>query len=138
MMKKYLDTNIFLYPVLYEDEKAKICGEIIKKAVKREILAVTSVLTWDEFVYALSKFQKSEIYKKEGKKFLHLPIEFLDANKTVIYKAQTLIEKYNLKPRDAIHAASALHAGAEEIISDDSDFDKIKELKRISPENFKN
>ena len=35
-----------------------------------------------------------------------------------------------LKPRDAIHLATALKAGASTIVSDDADFDNIKEIKR--------
>jgi predicted nucleic acid-binding protein len=39
--------------------------------------------------------------------------------------------KYNLSPRDAIHLASALSRKAIAIVSDDEDFDQIKEIKRI-------
>ncbi len=64
--------------------------------------------------------------------FLQLPnIAFLNANNIVIYKSQELIENYSLKPRDAIRAASAIINENQKIISDDKDFDKIKELKRV-------
>ena len=45
-------------------------------------------------------------------------------------KNEEIIEKYNLKPRDAIHVASALTNNIKEIVSDDPDFDKVKEIKR--------
>ena len=61
---------------------------------------------------------------------------FIGANKSILFKAQQLIEEYNLKPRDAIHAATALVNGINEIISDDSDFDKIKEIRRIPLEKL--
>lgn len=138
MMKKYLDSNIFINSVLYNDEKAKKCKEIVLKIAKKEIIGVTSILTWDELVYVVRKNIGKEIAIKEGKKFLMLPnIIFVDANKNIIDKAQELISKYNLKPRDAIHAVSALINDINEIISDDEDFDKIKEIKRISLEKFK-
>ena len=56
---------------------------------------------------------------------------FFDLNAEIVVRAHLITEKYNIQPRDALHAATALCNGATEIISDDSDFDKIKELKRI-------
>jgi len=43
------------------------------------------------------------------------------------------IEKYNLDYEDAITLQSAISSGCKEIVSFDSDFDKIKEIKRIGP-----
>ena len=42
------------------------------------------------------------------------------------------MQKYKkLKPRDAAHAAVCLSSGVFQIVSDDSDFDEIKELTRV-------
>jgi predicted nucleic acid-binding protein len=40
------------------------------------------------------------------------------------------MRKYNLDPRDSIHAASSFKEGAEVIVSLDKHFDRIKEVKR--------
>lgn len=37
----------------------------------------------------------------------------------------------SLEPRDAIHAAVAIRQGVRKIVSDDPDFDLIREQKRI-------
>ena len=135
MTKKYLDSNVFIYPILYSDEKAEICKRILKKVASREFNACTSVLCWDEFVYTLRKTRGKEISEEEGERFLRFPnLIFIDANKLVVFKAQELVKKYNLKPRDAIHSATAMINDVDEIISDDSDFDVINELKRIKLE----
>ena len=48
------------------------------------------------------------------------------------YLVFKLMDQYKkLKPRDAIHLAVALNFGAKTIISDDGDFDGIKEIERI-------
>jgi len=41
------------------------------------------------------------------------------------------MEKYDLKPRDAIHLSAAIEHGVFTIISEDKDFDKIKEIERL-------
>ncbi len=133
MMKKYIDTNIFLYPLLYEDEKAKVCKSILLKIGKKEIIGITSFLTWDEVVYSLKKLLGRDIAIKEGRKFLKIPeLVFVRTDENIIYKSQELIEKYNINPRDAIHAATCILTSANELLTDDSDFDKIKEIKRAS------
>jgi predicted nucleic acid-binding protein len=53
---------------------------------------------------------------------------YLDLN--VLALALNLIRKYQLDPRDAIHAAIALTAKAKTVVSTDAHFDRIKELKR--------
>src|SRR3989344_4726924 len=119
MMKKYLDSNVFLYPLLYEDDKARAAKEIVRDFVSKKFLAYTSVLTWDEFVYILKRERGKEIAEAESDKFLKLPnLLFLDIKKSLLFKAQELIKNYNLKPRDAIHAASAIVNDINEIISD--------------------
>ncbi len=131
---KYIDANVFIWPVLYNDSKAEYYKKIAKKIAKKEIIAYTSYLTWDEVVHIIKKHLGREIAVKKGKKLLRFPnLIFIETNDEIINKAQDLITNYNLGPRDAIHIASALTNKINEIISDDSDFDKIKEIKRIKP-----
>jgi len=130
----YLDTNVFVTAVL-EGGKAK---EILNKLADNKIQAFTSIITWDEFVWSIKKATSDyDFARKEGKRFLFLPnLKFLDVNFDIIKKAQELVENYNLNPRDAIHIATALIKGIHEIISDDPDLDKAKEIKRITIRNF--
>ncbi len=130
----YLDTNIFVIAVL-EGGKAK---EILNKLADKKTQAFTSIITWDEFVWSIKKATLDyEFAKKEGKRFLFLPnIKFVDVSFDIVKKAKELIENYNLNPRDAIHIATAIVKGVREIISDDPDLDKAKEIKRVSISNF--
>lgn len=128
----YLDTNIFIHSIIGDDLKSRSCLNVLAKVFAGNTLAGTSVLTWDEFFYVLKKEMGREKALEESKSFLSIPnLLFLDTTEEVISRAQLLSEKYILDPRDAIHAATAIVNGCKEIISDDSDFDKIKELKRI-------
>lgn len=129
----YLDANIFLYAILYDDNKAKTCKKLLTSVVDGEKDGVTSFLTWDEVTFIVLKTLGRKTSIREGKKLLELSnLRFIRADERVMVKAQKLTERYKLKPRDAIHAASAIVSGCTEIISDDSDFDSVEELKRIS------
>src|SRR3989344_901876 len=134
MKRRYIDSNVFIQAVLREDIPSQ---NVLKKIINKEIIALTSILSWDELVYVLRKFTNNEIATMEGKSFLMFPnLIFVEAKKEIIFKAQKLVEEYNLKPRDAIHLSTALSENCEEFISKDSDFDKIKLIKITKPKEF--
>ncbi len=131
MKSKYIDANIFIQAIVRNEND---CIKVLEKIIRKEFIGVTSVLSWDEVTFIVQKFLGKDIAKIEGNQFLKFPnLVFIETKKDIMIKAQKLFEEYNLKPRDAIHAATALYMNINEIISEDKDFDKIKELKRISP-----
>ena len=137
-MTVYIDANIFVYSVLNFDERGEISRKILSKVIKNEIEACTSLLTWDEFIHALRKRLAKEDIIFEGKNFLKYPnLRFLRCDEDIILEAQKLFSNYKIKPRDAIHAATAIIHGVKEMVSDDPDFDVLKEIKRIKLEKFK-
>ncbi len=128
----YLDVNIFLYALTSEDRKAENSKKIIARVAERNVEGCTSVLTWDEVLYFLIKEKGKKEAIIEMKRLLKIPnLVFIDANSDIINNALDIVETYSLNPRDAIHAATAIINKCDKIASDDSDFDKIKELKRI-------
>lgn len=129
---KYLDTNVFLFAF----SGSQHAQTILKEVSSGRMDGATSCLSWDEFMWALRKQFSEQDSASEGKKLLSCPhLVFLDVNVETIERAQQLLERYGLRPRDAIHAASALQRGIREMISDDSDFDRVKEFKRVPIDN---
>ena len=126
---KYCDTNLFVNAFSGDLKSAKILTSV----VKGEMIICTSTITWDEYIWALNrKFKNYKLAIDGGHSFLAIPkINFIELNPRILKMAQEVIEKYNLHPKDAIHVATALYNGITEIISDDSDFDKVKEIKRV-------
>jgi len=130
----YIDANIFVYAIINNDNKGEVCRNILREVAFNKLKAFTSYLTWDEVIYVVKKEKNKDIAIMEGSKLLSFPnLNFIRVDKQIIFLAQKLIKNYNLNPRDSIHAATALIIGAKEIISDDQDFDVIKEIKRITP-----
>ncbi|PIN93209.1 hypothetical protein COU54_04035 [Candidatus Pacearchaeota archaeon CG10_big_fil_rev_8_21_14_0_10_31_24] len=127
----YIDTNVFIYSLIGDDEISDFCVSVIKDIVNEKMSVCTSFLTWDEILYVLKKKIGREKALEETRAFINIPnLIFIPVDRAVISKAQNLSENYNLNPRDAIHAATAIINRCESILSDDSDFDKVKELKR--------
>jgi hypothetical protein len=132
----YIDSNVFIYPVIYRTEtqqKAKKAKEILHQIENGELSAYTSTLTWDEVVWVVSKALSRNDGIRQGKKLLGFPnLEFINVDEGILTLAQMLIDKYKLSPRDSIHIASALSRKTKAIISDDGDFDQVKEISRTS------
>jgi len=137
MEKVYIDTNIFLNPILYDSNKnqeAKKSKNFLEEIITNKKLGFTSVLTWDEFVWIIRKTLGIHIAIEKGKKFLVFPnLRIVNLSLKTINRAQDLIDNYHIEPRDAIHAASALENKINKIISFDGDFDIINEIERNEP-----
>jgi len=133
----YVDSNVFLFPVIYraEDvEEARRAKSFLLKIARGEVEAYTSTITWDEVVWVIRKIFNFELSLEQGRRFLEFPnLKFLSVKKSTVFVAHKLLERYRLKPRDALHAAVAIENGLTEIVSYDRDFDVLKELKRIEP-----
>jgi predicted nucleic acid-binding protein len=131
----YLDSNVFLYAILYSAEsqpKAKEAKEILHKIENGLLPAVTSALTWDEVVWIVTKTIGRNDGIAQGQKLLGFPnLEFVNVDESILAEAQRLMNIYGLTPRDSIHVASALSRRIRDIISDDEDFDQVRELKRV-------
>jgi uncharacterized protein len=128
----YLDANILIYAIADDGEKGLACKRILNKIAEGNIRACTCYLSWDEFLFILRKKLGKEAAIVESGKLLNFPnLIWIVVDDAIIRNAQIISEKYSLHARDAIHAASTILSRSDNIISDDSDFDKVKELKRI-------
>lgn len=132
----YLDSNVFVYAVTHDPArygKAKKAIAFLRSIEEGEIEGATSFLTWDELTWVVWKLEGRDAGVRSGEALLKLDnLALLPVNFSVMHKAQELIERYQLKPRDSIHVASALMSGEKEIISDDAELDSVREIKRRS------
>ena len=121
----YIDANVFLNYILYDPQsipQALVARQFLEQVKDRQVNACTSLLTWDEIVWVVRRELTLEDARQQGLEFLDFPwLQFLNVTKDVVKKAQELIEASSLKPRDAIHIASALIHGASEFITFDTD-----------------
>ena len=136
----YIDTNVFLNSILYdpnENIEAQKALLYLQQVVRGEIKAVTSTLTWDEFIWIIKREIDRETSNQKGQEFLRFPNLFFEkVTLNVVKKAQDLLMKYSIRPRDGIHLATALINRIQSFATFDSDFDDISEIHIIKLQNL--
>ncbi len=126
----YLDSNVFIYAAINTEEIGQKARALLQQIQQGDQKAATSVLTFDEVFWSIKK-RKPELASETSYALLNFPnIDIVSADRKLALTALKLINEYNLAPRDAIHAATAIAMKADFIVSTDPHFDKIKELKR--------
>jgi predicted nucleic acid-binding protein len=129
----YCDSSLFIYPAIYTSEKATTAEKILEALAEGRLEGLTCPLTVDEILLVVWKNAGKAAAIEWAKRVLEFPnLKVVDTRALDVRKALDLIKKYDLKPRDAIHAACSLNHAIFSIISDDVDFDAVKELKRLS------
>jgi predicted nucleic acid-binding protein len=130
-MTLYLDSNIFLYATLNTEAPGNRARSLLQRIRQGEEQAKTSALTLDEILWNVKKHRNLDDAIDAGEAFLNFPhLELAPVTGELVAFALSIIKKYRLNPRDAIHAATAITEKTDYIVSTDPHFDKIKELKR--------
>lgn len=127
----YLDANAFVYAFIYADKRADHALELLDNIVRGKENAATSALTYDEVIWAVRKIGGREKSLEAGDAFLSIRnLTIIPVDSNTIQQAHTLSKRYNISPRDAIHAGTCIQKNIPTIYSEDTVFDQIKEIKR--------
>ena len=135
MIKKFVDTNIFLRYLTKDDgSKFDKCRELFKKAVDGKIALATSGIVIAELIWTLLsyyKLSKADVIEKisiiVATESLHIP------DKDIIADAVVLYSRKNIDYIDAYNAEFVKYHDYSEIYSYDKDFDAVDGIKRIEP-----
>ena len=127
----YFDSNVFLYAALNSEEVGRRARALLAEVQDGRLQAASSALSFDEVVWSVKKHRSLEESLTAGEAFLSMAgLDVLPVEGDLLSSALGLIRDYRFDPRDAIHAASALRAEAEAIVSSDKHFDRLKQIKR--------
>jgi len=108
----YWDSDAFLGWLQAEQGKADLCAGTLKRADQGEVLILTSALTIAEVLWMrgapMIPQEKAEIVRKF---FRRSYLRVRNVTRAVSESAQDLVWTQNVRPKDAIHVATALDAG---------------------------
>jgi predicted nucleic acid-binding protein len=109
----YWDSDAFLGWLQAEQGKADLCAGTLKRADQGEVLILTSALTIAEVLWMrgapMIPQEKADIVRRF---FRRSYMRVRNVTRAVSESAQDLVWNHGFKPKDAIHVATALDAGA--------------------------
>ncbi len=124
--KRYWDTTCFLAWLKEEPDKVDFCRGVIQGCQEGRIKLITSTLTLAEVLF-LRRGPKipPEDAEKIKAFFEHRYIAAASLDRSTAEKAQEIFWNYDIKPNDAVHAATAVRLGIQIFDTFDPDFDKL-------------
>jgi len=126
----YLDANFFIFALLDTTEKGRRAREI-HRSIANGRGAVTSPLAIDEVMWVLIRAGKKHLLRTAVEDvYTTQNLDVVAIPPTTPLTALNLIEQYDLKPRDALHAAIMKENKLTQIVTDDKDFDRVEWIKR--------
>lgn len=155
--KVFIDTNILLYSITEHPKYKNVCDKLLDKVKGRDIEGVISVIVLNELIH---KLVIGEIAEKEEIELSRVAplvkrnpgvlkglrayeiLEDVENNynlaiiritKEDFSKARQLMDKHHLFSNDAMHLAVMLKERIVHIATNDSDFDKVEEIKVWKP-----
>ncbi len=133
-MKIFIDASLIVYlNVKLPEDESRIIEDFWLDLIYNNNL-YTNVLVLDEVIYVSRK--KYGVGYSDTVELIDRAVipytNILSIGIDEYIKAKELMLKYNLKPSDAIHAATIINNGLQAIATEDDDFDKVG-IKRIWP-----
>ena len=129
----FVDANLLIYLNCIQQEDERKTYEDLYYNALSSFEVFTDILVLDELIWVSKK--KYNVPYDITLSFIRnavLPyVEILQIDTKILDIFFNVLVKYKLKPSDAIHVAVMLTHNIRTIISEDIDFDNIKEIKRI-------
>ena len=128
----YIDSNIFIFAAMDKTSLGDNCREVLEKIQKRDITCASSLLTIDEVIWVLKKKLGKEDAVRIARASLSLPVKWIEVDRSMIINMINRFNESNLDPRDSLHLSSMKASGIDTILSEDSNFDKVKGIYRMT------
>jgi predicted nucleic acid-binding protein len=116
VVRRYWDACAFLGWLREEQDKVEGCGKVIRAAEAGKLQIVTSALTLAEVLWVKGKNPVPESDRELVRDlFRNSWIVLYQLDRTIGEKAQEVVWKHGVKPKDSVHVATAMDAGVERL-----------------------
>lgn len=136
--KYYMDAGVFLALFNDEAERVKQCKQVLKAGERGEIQILTSSFTLVEVIHIKGREKLNKDKEEAISAFFENDyIVLVDVTRNLAESARQLIwQNPSLKPKDAIHAATAIFTEADELHTYDGDLLKLDQKIGNPPLNI--
>lgn len=132
--KVYLDSNVFIYAQVSNEKIGDFARQVLRHLDKFE--GVISSLAIDEIVWVIRKELDLRTAIEVGEKIFELPLKILPINPETVFGAFKFMKKYGINPRDCIHISCMLENNVRIVVTEDSDFMRVKEIEALTIPQF--
>lgn len=130
----FVDTNIFMYSVGRDHPCQAPSQRLLKRIAEGALDAAVNVEVLQEILYRYAAISKVKLGFELFDTIVATFSRIWPVSKEDLVKAREIQERFKVKPRDAIHAATMHRNQVKSIYSYDQDFDQIKGIERLVPE----
>ncbi|MGQ9469710.1 MAG: type II toxin-antitoxin system VapC family toxin [Nitrososphaerales archaeon] len=130
-MKVFLDASFLIYLNSSTHDDRIALDSLFRELLSKDLY--TNLLVIDETLY-ISKVKYNVPYDATLNFFksIVLPyVELIPIDESDLDAIERYLLKYGIKPSDAIHLATMEKRGIVHIVSEDEEFDRIKEISRV-------
>jgi predicted nucleic acid-binding protein len=133
-MQIFLDTNVFLYAAGASHPQREACAKVLRRVADGALHATINSEVVQEILYVLNRRGRREDALKLAGHLTALFPDLLAVTRDDVVRTCELLRRYPRLPvRDAVHVATMLRNGLKTVISVDSDFDQVSEIRRVAP-----
>jgi predicted nucleic acid-binding protein len=134
-MRTFLDANVFLYAIGADSPHRDPCRAVLEAVGEGKLDGVTSSEVLQEILHVRSRRVDVQDGVSAVRAAAGMVAEVLPVTSEDVLEACRLMESHSsLDARDALHAAVMINADLHVLVSLDSDFDVLPQLKRMAPE----
>lgn len=109
--RRYWDSACFIAWFKEEPGRAETCGSVLEAAQAGDVQIVTSAFTITEELYPQGGERLSERHRKLVTTFFRRPeFVFVQVDRFLAEAAQRYVWDFGVRPKDAVHVASAIYA----------------------------
>lgn len=134
---QFLDSNVFVFSSIDKGHMGEQAARVIRH-VEEGATSFTSTLVIDEVVWILRKLLKD--YGKALELSKHLlrisNLEILPVTLKELTIAFGFMEKYRLKPHDALHVACMVSNNIRVMVTANPDFKDLREIEALTIPQF--
>ena len=133
-MTVFLDTAIFMYATGSEHPLQAPCKRILRSVADGRLDATTSAEVVQEILHRFVAIRRSEDGVAMARDVLRGFGPVLAVSHAIISRVPDLVERYpTLTARDLVHVATCHEEGIDRIVSPDTGFDVVADLRRVDP-----